>query len=1051
MCIFCSYCSKLQLSFLCKVEIAVEGLIRNYSKKIGSTAHIKLEQFEQTESIKMESDFQSPESPPMFQDYKAEREPIMIPTERSDSNQYYYDSSNGSSRQHGRDYKPIDHRYGDGRRGNERHRRSRSRSRSNEYSKYRARSRSHSRSHSRERKYIQRRSSSREKSYERSRSYNSRSPSRYSPNYHRRDDRRGDDRRREDRRRDDRRGYSRDKRHNERSRHSRDRDRDYSHDRDRDYSHDRDRDYSSSNRDYDHSRKTKTYSDEPKRDSRYNGTNVKSESSNGWDYRDSPSTSSSSRKPNPIAVASTSTSSNQYDSNKPFKIEMKHEFDTKDKSLKSKSNALTVNRFDSGAKAVDEIDFMRDTDIDFLEKKTHIMFGRKEELEELKRYTEESNEIENCLNNIKEQRYKNIAHEILNELQVELNESEPEDEPIPTVKQVERVITSHHESRIQNQFESHVDIRPDIRPVIPIENRTDNHLINRIESRVENRIVDSPRSPEPSSSMNSVPREERIALSSKYVRRSRVQTNQNERLPESSPPNSTSIPQPQQDPRLRNRIVPPIPSPSTSLTEQFNSYGNPQPVLHQSASSISHAQPIHHPANTFVPNLNRNFPPNRDVYQTPVHQPLFNEPYQPNRYQQQQFPNIVQNQSNLSPHTNNFNSNVGFGANSHNNPFRHNLHTNQNVSSEPQKETYADWKRRQQQEQARKPQPTVSSTTAQAQSTAAEPIEKSPIQSPNQKENTRRKDDEKEHSSVSSNTSTSKKTHFDKAFRGNNWNALKKPFKNSCTSFKIPKLNKSSTDTATTTRDSPENNVSTSTKPTNDTKNSSNRSDSKRRKSSETVTKRKRSVDAKKPESKRNDRNSLDTNEALGNEPDQTIVQPQVEPQPVLSAPQLANPTVDELLKMLSAQLPEDTASKLKEIVTKRNESNDDTVPSSTTPVQSMDSDNADKSMETQDKSETKSAAKQKPKPKKPHTNELDRLTADIRENIPDVVALLTSRRTCTLNAPKIVDISPKKTSKSAKESEQNDEVESEIGKLQLETVFHSLSGRFLNVLFQFK
>lgn len=141
---FSIYCSQ-KLDYLLNIENILNGLTKNYTKKLGNPT-IKSEQFDSPTAsafIKMESDFLSPESPPMpLQDIKSDLEPINIPTERRDSSQYRYDSPSNLRRFHSdrtdRDYRHSgsDYRNDDYKRSYDRHRRSRSRSRSNERKRY---------------------------------------------------------------------------------------------------------------------------------------------------------------------------------------------------------------------------------------------------------------------------------------------------------------------------------------------------------------------------------------------------------------------------------------------------------------------------------------------------------------------------------------------------------------------------------------------------------------------------------------------------------------------------------------------------------------------------------------------------------------------------------------------------------------------------------------------------------------------------------------------------------------------------------------------------
>ena len=342
----------------------------------------------------------------------------------------------------------------------------------------------------------------------------------------------------------------------------------------------------------------------------------------------------------------------------------------------------------------------------------------------------------------------------------------------------------------------------------------------------------------------------------------------------------------------------------------------------------------------------------------------------------------------------------------------------------------------------------MSSTTAQntANEQSKEPNQESPTQSPNQTDNTTPLKDvekEKEKEKNSSGT-TAEKPHnkIDNAFRNNNWEAL--PPSKTGASFKIPKLNRSNS-TPTTARlstgakdDTPENNVTTSTKtakvskPSTDSSSRDPRLDSK--KTAEPSKNRKSSSDSKKSTNKKNDTKVPENDQIHAD----TTIPMETEPTPdePSTAPEPQKEVIKEIPEDLLKVLQQYAGSKfdvIKNILVQDAVPNDDAVTSSTQPAQNntQTDDTSDKSKVNQSKAQS---AKTPKKQRKNHSNELERLTADIRENIPDVLNA-TGRRTCTLNTQKSNEVSPAKASKSAEKPKpsghkSDDDTQSDNGEL---------------------
>lgn len=1016
----------------------------------------------------MENDYQSPESPPMYQEFKNEREPITIPTERRDSNSYYYDTKPSTSR-------IDDHKRHHGERRYRDKSRSPSRSRSPSYERrdrkrYRfSRSRSRSRSRDRDRK----RSRSRERRRERSRSpsYRRRSPSYQrrskSPNHRHRSDRRDD----------------------------------------RKYDRDRDRDYHSSEygRNIDFKRNLKVENDlDYKRESKWHtGSNIKQEESYRREVRDEPPLV---RYPNPLSRFAPSTSTSTSTSNRFNSDNIKHEFDRDADRHQNRPKPHPISsRFAGRPSKVETDDLSRkitNKDIVDLDQYTRSYLGVNEANEKFAKDFETLKEIDKMRENLTEYTNKTLKLDIISQLDlVGAFDDEEDAAPISNSPQAEPNIqeniqndahnNSHNEfsNEIRNEF--HDEIRNEFRanqnnrnerPSVDsrIENRTDSRIDKRFDNQTFNHtnIRDEGQrppvsnlsstisasipmpvpAPTPIAPRNSIENraEERIALSDKYQRRKRNSNSgaESNLSPQLNDRNASQ--QLQQDPRLRNRPNTCTITSGASLTEQFMSYGNPQPTPQQHLPS-------------FGPNFNRNHSQNSDVGPPQQQRPFFNEQFHPHQqpHPHLHHPNLAQSRpgQHMNSPSNNFSPNIAVQPHPRMNPFTQNSNMNQHQQNNyhhqenRQRETYADHKRRMeeqrrleqleraQEEKRRKAAASVSSTTTQntANEQSKESNQESSTQSPNQNDSTPHKDVDKEKTS----SSFAKKPHnnkVDNAFRNNNWEALPQ---SKAAAFKIPKLNKSISNTSTTSlddkRDSPENNVSTSTKATKVSKPSS---DSDRRdprlnskKTPESSKNRKSSSGSKKVDSKKSSEKQLPENDQIHADTTILMEPEQVQEEPVNESERQQEASKDipeHVLKLLQNYTDPDKFDQIKSLLVKEAQPNDDAVTSSTQLAQgNVQSNLSNKSKANQSKTDTVKTAK---KPKKPYLNELERLNADIRENIPDVLNA-TGRRTCTLNAQKSNENSPAKITKSAEKPKasghkSDDETQCDNGKLIFRSLF---------------
>lgn len=635
-----------------------------------------------------------------------------------------------------------------------------------------------------------------------------------------------------------------------------------------------------------------------------------------------------------------------------------------------------------------------------------------------------------------------------------------------------------------------------VNPIRPIHSRFDNvpnvydsPNSNRFENRSNhsNRSTtmsdDSPQSPDQITSTNTAPvsaaalpkpqsqpqREERIALSDKYVRRPRNSSASGPTTPDlNSPPHidtgaAASTVTPLQDPRLRNRPSNITSTSNTNLGEPpfLPPYRNQQMPLGPNALNRGFIQDAYHPATP--PSLQQHqqqYPPGNDM-------PFHPQPGRPSPAHH------------MPHHPVNHGFNAGFsggnaGGNlppSHpNNPFRPpnmppypNMdprHSRQSQNQHNlQKETYREHRIRRQMEEKRRAEEEAAAAAAAAAVTSSTAATSDKVDEQQSNSDAPNKDTTKE-------GNTTEKTVFDKAFRANNWDALSPPLnKSSGNSFKIPKLNKSNSEnnksndksTPATTQNSDRNspiemNVTTSTgKDTTSDKSKKSSNDSAKRKDSTT----KKSLDKK-------NRNSLDetsqdavivADTTIDVDVDQMHEQKSKEKStsPTQQPTEAAQPALDDLLEQLKTALPQDQLQKVLSIINPENtNANENTVTSSTVPaIQNSNTEGetvkkmaltARKSLASKGSQKAAPVAATAPKPKKQkHANELDRLTADIRENIPGVLDAI-GPRACTLNAAKIIDTSPRKAGgttaakgitnrRASSGHKSDDDTSSEIGK----------------------
>lgn len=579
----------------------------------------------------------------------------------------------------------------------------------------------------------------------------------------------------------------------------------------------------------------------------------------------------------------------------------------------------------------------------------------------------------------------------------------------------------------------------------------------------------SPESPEqislPKTANATAPPPIRLAYSGKFARRPRNSSGPSTPDLSNSPitdpwaKSTAAAPAPPQDPRLRNRP----PTSNQSTTEQFLPPYRNQQALHPTLSQMPIASNVH----AFMH-------PNIDPY----------HPAPPPTVNLQQFP-LGNESASFHAHSgrpqvhhqsNHFTA-PGYNANARihvNNPFRSPPHTepypnsNPNMPIDPRhhqqnqhyqphqlqqgKETYREHRLRKEkeEEEERRTQAAAAAAAQVSSSTTAATDDKTDDQQSNQ-DSGANKHKPKDTTEPISN----------KAYRGNNWGELSKNKTNS-NAFKIPKLNKPNTpqnigksQTVPTSakdidRSSPvETNVSTTSngkdsqshKKGNEHATKKNTNDF----TSTATTKRKDSTSKKSTDKKKKNRSSLDdatqsddmisadTTIHVDSEyqrDEQSIASAQSTQQ---SSGEATNPeNVDDILEALKKTVPEDQLKKILSILKPDNNANDNAVTSSTVPPVPIAIETETVNNKAGEKVTTAPA---KPKKTTKHANELERLNADIRDNIPDVLRAI-GPRACTLNAAKMMDTSPRKNTAAKRTTNRrastghksDDETHSDIG-----------------------
>lgn len=743
------------------------------------------------------------------------------------------------------------------------------------------------------------------------------------------------------------------------------------------------------------------------------------------------------------------------------------------------------NRFDSGPSAVELADVERklisDEDIDECERATKTMLGYipSEKAKEIEAIDQNIKAYEQLSKIVEDKRMKQVAHAMFNEY------DEQEDEEY--IKRNEVVaaaaentsatmaVTDPRFNSSRNSSSGNIkdaDQRNE-RPSIfsRLGDAPSASSSSNVEHRSEQRtnhpnrsypIDESPQSPDQTPSeipapAPKPPREERIAFSDKFVRRPRNPSASGPATSDFNSPLHANTPvAPPQDPRLKNR--------PSNITSTSNPSVNESPFIPPTYRNQQQQMPASMPHG--VNAMNHGFM--QDAYHPPP--PSQHLPFHP-QSGRQNVPNHMQ------PHPSAMHGyNAGFGSanlpSSHaNNLFKapnmppfpgQSMHADPRHSRQPQnqfnqqKETYRDYRIRKEIEERRRAEaaaaaasPAISSTTAATDKT----------------------EEEQSHSESASKDATkdsTEETVFRKAYCGNNWEALSPPLnKSSGNSFKIPKLGKANAPNNNSTnksaavnavqnmdRSSPiEMNVTTSTM-------SEKNAQSKKRKDS-----------TKKPSDKKN-RNSLDdtsqgdavavadtTIHADTDQMGEDKSNEESTPTQQLQQPTDATAKTDfnDILEQLKKHLRPEKLDAVLHII-KPDSANENAVTSSTvlaTPTGTQESEVVKKSQATARKSfasrtgpkastnvEVKTAPGRAKKQK--HTNELDRLTADIRENIPDVLSAI-GPRSCTLNAAKFTDTSPRKAGAAAKDiscrrsssgHKSDDDIHSEIGNNELRVMF---------------
>lgn len=669
---------------------------------------------------------------------------------------------------------------------------------------------------------------------------------------------------------------------------------------------------------------------------------------------------------------------------------------------------------------------------------------------------------------------------------------------------------------VPNVYDSPNAERSENRPIYPNNRQqTAAGIDNRNEMHTEHRYDDfSPQSPEQISTNNtaSTPAPIRLAYSDKFVRRPRNSSGPS--TPDLGSPTNTdpwtktpvTAPAPPQDPRLRNR-----PPPSNQSTEPFPPYRNQQP-LHVPLSQMPNATNVH---GFMQPNINAYHPaPPANLQQfTHANETSFHaQSGRPQLHHPSNTFNAASYSANGPIHANNL-----FRSPPHSVPYSNpNIHMDPGHHQQSQhyqppqqqqqqtKETYRDHKRRIEEEKRkldeekrRKAQAAIVAA-AQVSSSTTVTDDKADDQQSNKESGSNKAKEQQQ--IVSDGTA---QTPLDKAYGGNNWAALSLN-KSSGSGFKIPKKNKPNTQNNGKTqtvpsfakesdRSSPvEMNVSTTSNGKDSQSNKTSNVQATKKTSndsSSTVSAKHKDTTSKKSTDKKkkiSDRNSLDDT----NQDDRMIVadttidvdSEQIDEQTAKSnqksqstqqqqqqLPEVAKPEkLNEIFEVLKDAIPE---NKYKQILSllKDNANDNDVTSSTVPPVPSASESETVKKPTTAAKAAQKvtpaATAPTKPKKSTKHANELDRLTADIRENIPvkyflpnfDFIARFLiykfiflqgvlsaiGPRACTLNAAaKMMDTSPRKTVAAKRTTSRiassghksDDETHSDIGKKDWQT-----------------
>lgn len=508
-------------------------------------------------------------------------------------------------------------------------------------------------------------------------------------------------------------------------------------------------------------------------------------------------------------------------------------------------------------------------------------------------------------------------------------------------------------------------------------------------------------------------------------------------------------------PPLRNSFYPqqPIPPNHNQLPQQLPQLPTAQMPQTSAQSNFSPTNNRLHPDNNMPYSFNpiqSNYQPslisirsnsfeNHQMHQ-PGHQPVHHPPHQQSAHQAH---HPQHQQFNPPPHS---------GP-----PMRKSNQTYKEYKEQQRREREQQRREeeRQRREEAQKAvAAAVSSSTETLINATAQPLSTQTAnnqEGSNKPSSTQSKEANKEQSPrITSNTA--KKTHFDRGF-SNGWDQIPKA-SGIKTSFKIPKLNKPDTNISSSSKNDTTAMPSTSV--------SSNKSDeqdknaSKKKESSTKTTAETQKSDKETRKSKRASKSSEQIKESAEKQAGSkeliqnvqtsadTTVQSESEPAPQKETPQAALPTTgneadllvqkligkimqkcdtNKLLDMFASALDKDEAKAMAELISKRNESNEDAIDqvSSSTPQGqanvSVEVEITEKPTTTNAEAKVEEEEEEEPQtPKKPKgkrgTNELERLHKDIRNMfIRDGVLNANGRRICTLLNKEKEPADDKKTS----------------------------------------